>query len=188
MTPFSHKVSGGATHNPWVSHPDIVQYNDYILTQPNGFLVDGRGCSEDSRANLSQQVSGWTGGDSFVGATQAMGSMANHAHSSQEENSVFYLMTIDRQDYSEEVLRLVPVAYARTPFTFDERYIYAMALVSTRDIKDEMVLTDYNFDTTFIESPTWYTELHPEKNLQRQRKQDAKSMVEKTWEAGSSSF
>lgn len=183
---FCSQLVGGPIHNPWLVNPFIVGDNSYILTQPNGFLVDGRACSEDDNASYSQGVGGWKHGNNFVGATQAMGSMANHSPTAEENNAVFYLVTIDTEDYSKQVLDHVPTAYARPPITFDSRFIYAMALVSTRDIENEMVLADYRFDT--LSTPEWYSDIHSQGMKNRQFKEDVKNIVDKTWEAGSSSF
>lgn len=116
-----------------------------------------------------------------------MGPMANHSPNKESRNSIFYLMTLDTEKFSDELLKQIPVAYARPPITFGSKYIYAMALVSTRDIENEMVLTDYNFDPIFTAHPDWYSELEPtvkDRNL----KNKIKSMIDKTWEAGASGF
>eukprot|EP01127_Copromyxa_protea_P000760 TRINITY_DN1065_c0_g1_i1.p2 TRINITY_DN1065_c0_g1~~TRINITY_DN1065_c0_g1_i1.p2 ORF type:complete len:118 (-),score=22.34 TRINITY_DN1065_c0_g1_i1:95-448(-) len=117
-----------------------------------------------------------------------MGSMANHPTLTADQNSVFYLITIDTEQYPKEILRHIPVSYAQSPITFDERYIYAMALVSTRDIQDEMVLLDYKFDGVYDKAPEWYTQHATQSKGREQMKADCREMVERTWEAGSPSF
>ena len=85
---------------------------------------------------------------------------ANHPPGGVAPNAMFYDLCCDSRDLpAASASALARIAwYAVAPLSFDgQRHVRIAFLVALRDIEDEEIFIDYQFDPNAASLPMWYT-------------------------------
>ena len=88
------------------------------------------------------------------------GAFVNHPPAHIAPNAMFYDVCCDSRDLpAASASALARIAwYAVAPLSFDgQRHVRIAFLVALRDIEDEEIFIDYQFDPNAASLPMWYT-------------------------------